>query len=95
MADHQHILERRSDLLATALSRRIDAIVESLSPPGQQPAFTTQKSKREALLWWQQHWNDDLGKKVKARLDPESLLQLSIMLGQNQQQGVEDANQEG
>ena len=77
-----HVLERRAHLLAGKLAGRKQTLTQAVAPPGQRPPFTTQMTKREALTWWREHFDDDLGKKVRERMNPESQMELQLALSQ-------------
>ena len=82
MPEVDHVLERRAHLLAGRLSGRLTTLKTAVAPPGQRPPFTTQMSQREALTWWREHFDDDLGKKVRERMNPESQMELQLALSQ-------------
>ena len=69
-------------MLANALSHRVDAISESLTPPGQRPPFTRKKSARETMLWWLQHRYDQTGLALYNSMDPTQQAQLDAWLAQ-------------
>jgi len=77
-----HVLERRAHLLAGRLAGRKQILTQAVAPAGQRPPFTTQMTKREALSWWREHFDDDLGKKLRQQMDPESQMELQLALSQ-------------
>ena len=74
------VLERRAELLTGRLKARVELVRQAVAPKGQRPPFTTQMSKPEALAWWQAHFHDDLGAKVKANMTPEAQMELTVAL---------------
>lgn len=82
MPHTDHVLERRAHMLSDRISARITTIRNAIAPEGARPPFTEQLSKPDALSWWQQHFHDDLGQKVKASMSPESVMELTKALSQ-------------
>lgn len=80
MADIEYIMERRARKLADAIRHRIELLVDLMKEPGRRPVFTKKMSEREALAWWRQHRNDELGMKVIANMRPEQTMALDRAL---------------
>ncbi len=80
MPHTDHILERRSYMLAERIGSRIDTIRNAVAPEGTRPPFSEQLSKPEALRWWKEHFHDDLGQRVKANMTPEAQMELTQAL---------------
>ncbi len=94
MPDIVNPLERRSHLLAERLKEYKRAFSEIIAPPGQPPAFSTRLSKSEALVWWREHYNDDLGAKALKRMSPLEILELTQELSRANEEmmfgGIDD-----
>lgn len=84
-----HRLERRSQLLATRLQERVEAMRNALAPPGQRPPFTTTMPKNAALDWWGKHRYDDVGKSALANYSPDQIAELDATLARRNQAALE------
>lgn len=73
-------LERRAEVLASAIQRRIGVLAEALVPDGERPPFTQQLTKREALAFWRKHRNDAMGKSVLNGMTLDARLELDQAL---------------
>ena len=85
----EHVMERRAARLASAISHRIEVMVEFLKPDGAPPVFTTKMSRREALEFWRRHRTDEIGSALLARMTPEQVAELDRALAMQQQTGME------
>ncbi len=87
MADgsgYVHVLERRSQMLANAVTSRIDNLTTSLQPPGSRPPFTTMLSDRKAIDWWLDNYtNPQTGGAILQRMQPEQQLELHNALSEH------------
>ena len=94
MSDSEHILEKRSHLLAQRLTARVNLIRQAVAPSGERPPFSVQLSKKDALKFWREHWNDDIGKQALAYMTPTAIMELNVALSkaneQVQQGGIVD-----
>lgn len=84
-----HRLERRSQLLATRLKERVEAMTNALAPPGQRPPFTTTMTKNAALDWWAKNRYSDVGKMALSRYTPDQIAELDATLARRNQAALE------
>lgn len=83
-SDYQHRLEKRANLLATALNKRVSTLSTSLKPPGARPPFTQMLSDRKALEWWLDNIsNPETGGSLLQQMDPVSQVELHNALSQH------------
>ena len=83
MSSTQHVLERRSTLLAQRLRQRIDDTVLALQAAGGRIPFKTKLSRGDALEWWAKHRYDALGQQALQSLSPLDVAQLDNALSKN------------
>lgn len=76
----EHRLERRSRLLASAITARVEALRDSIASPGERPPFTEHKTEKEAFAWWRAHFNDEYGQRVLERMQPDRVAELRLWL---------------
>lgn len=82
MANTQHRLNTRVQLLTQAINRRVGLLSQFLAPPGQAPALHQQLSSTEALDWWRKHRYDQFGQQVLSNYSPEEVARLDNSLAQ-------------
>lgn len=78
MAQAEHRLEKRSQLLAARIKERGQAIRDAVAAPGQRPPFHVALSKPDALAWWREHFDDDLGQSVLTSWTPDQVAELQV-----------------
>lgn len=79
-------VERRSNMLAEAMQRRVDMFAQQLRPAGQRPPFTQQLNEENALKFWRAHRYDDMGARVLQNMPPQSIAELDAALSQHVEQ---------
>lgn len=85
----EHRLERRSALLAARLKERVKAVRDAVASPGQRPPFHVALPRSEALAWWRDNLDTDLGKKVLSTWTPDQIADLQVELSRfNEQQAL-------
>ena len=82
MPEPRHFLEMVADDLGERLKAEVDAKAEAVTGPNGRPLFTQKMTKSQALVWWQQHRYDALGKQVLDGMAPADVLALDQALSQ-------------
>lgn len=82
MAQSQHPLERRAQMLAGKIQGRVADLGQAMQAANGRIPFHTKLSQGTALEWWAQHRYDDLGQQVLQNLDPLDVLHLDRALGE-------------
>lgn len=85
-ASQQHIMERRSHLLAQRLKQRISDTALALQAGSGRIPYRTSLSKGDALDWWAEHRYDDLGKQALQGYSPLDVAKLDSALNQRVQE---------
>lgn len=75
-----HTLERRSDMLASAIKKRVSALEYAVKPPGGRPPFTRKQTAAETLAWWRAHRFDELGLAILQHMTPVQIAELDAWL---------------
>ena len=83
MAEAEHMIERRADLLAQKMQRRVQVLSQFLKPDGQRPPFTKQLNNEDAMRFWMQHRYDEIGAQVLQNLQPHDIAELDAALAQH------------
>lgn len=84
----EHRLEKRSQLLAARLKERVASIRDAVAAPGQRPPFHVALPKNEALAWWREHFDTDLGKQVMSTWTPDQIADLQVEMSRAQQPDI-------
>lgn len=79
-ADVEHVLDRRSKLLAEAILHNIAVMVSILKPTGGAAPFTDQLTSADALAWWKKNRYEAEGKAVASRLSPQQVAEIDAWL---------------
>lgn len=82
-SSYQHILERRSSNLASAMKQRVNTFATALTPPGQRPPFTQMFSKDKAMDTILNNWQLPAMQQWINSMDPQSKLELHNALSQH------------
>ena len=80
---YQHVLERRSLKLATAIQNRVSSFSSALTPPNTRPPFTTTFGKDKALDTILNNWKLPATQQWVQSMDPQSQLELHNALSQH------------
>lgn len=79
----QHVMERRSHMIAQRLRQRITDMATALQSQDGRIPFRTKLSRNDALDWWTKHRYDGLGAKALAGLDPLTVAKLDNALNEH------------
>lgn len=60
----EHVLERRSRLLAQAMTRTSEGMAQLMQGPGGRPPFTEHMTSNASMDWWATHRTDKYGQAV-------------------------------
>ncbi len=82
MPDNSHVLERRLQMLAGRISKERGLLSAAFKASGNRPLFSTKVPEREAIEFWLEHRDDDIGDKVLKTMAPEDILELDTRLAQ-------------
>ena len=85
MPEPQHPLERYTDRLASEMGQAIDKLATYLRPPGGRVLWTTPLARKDALAFYRQHKNDEIGKAALAGLSPLDVMDLERNLALDEQ----------
>lgn len=76
-----HPLERRADMLAQALTQRVDMMAAMMRPDDRQ-IFHQRLSEPSALQFWRKHRFDDMGQQIMSTWTPDQIIGLDQRLAQ-------------
>jgi hypothetical protein len=79
----EHILERRTRMLADKIRHRIEVYKDMLRPHGGKPPWTKQLTNEEALVFWRKHRYSELGGRLLSGMSKRQVLQLDQWLAQH------------
>lgn len=78
----EHIIDRRTRLLAEAILHEVDVRAAILSPVGGRPPFTDQITTEESFRFWSKQRYEPAGKAAVGRMTPTQVAELDAWLAQ-------------
>ena len=66
-------------------------MTNAITPPGERPPFTTDRTRDETLTWWQQNRQSEIGKSVLSQWPPERVVELDAALADYHTRRMPDA----
>ncbi len=82
MSDAQHIIDRRIELLAEAITREVNVIASFYAPPGGQQAMHEQVTSDQAYEFWSKHRYDEIGKQAISQMQPADVASIDRFLAE-------------